>query len=77
MPYRASRSPQGTVVLVKPDGSKEYKFPVKTAGEARNAMARINQAKPALPLPIKKHVARAAQRKLGHSTDKIKQILAR
>lgn len=60
-------------VIRMKDGT--YKFPVKTAGEARNAMARMNQAKPKLTLSQKKKIARAVERKLGHSTAKTRAIL--
>ena len=60
-------------VIKMKDGT--FKFPVDTKGEARNAMARMNQAKPKLKLSQKKKIARAVERKLGHSTEKTRQIL--
>ncbi len=76
MPYKASSSPKGTVKLVRSGHSPEYKFPIKNKGQARNAMARLNQAKPALPSAIKKHVARKAAAVLGKKTDAIRRILS-
>jgi hypothetical protein len=75
MAYQRSSSPKGTVKLVRAGKAPEYKFPVKTLGQAHAAMSRLNQAKPALPPAMKKHVARRAKAKLGHSTEAIKRIL--
>lgn len=72
---KSTQKSKGTVKLVRPGKKDEYKFPMKNKGEARNAMARLNQAKPSLPTPIKKHVARAAKSVLGHETDAIRRIL--
>lgn len=61
---------KGTVV-----SGGERKFPVNNPGQARNAMARLNQAKPALTPAQKRTVARAVEKKLGHSTSKTRRIL--
>lgn len=63
---------KGTVV-----SGGERKFPVTTKGEARNAMARLNQAKPQLTPDQKKTVARAVEKKLGHSTEQTRKILGK
>jgi hypothetical protein len=74
VPYKTSNNrKKGTVVLVKA-GEREYKYPIGDKGEARNAMARLNQAKPPLPTAIKKHVARVAKSVLGKETEAIKRI---
>lgn len=73
---KSSNRSKGTVKLVRPGKKPEYKFPMKTKGQADDAMSRLGQAKPKLPTPIKKHVAREAKRKLGHETDGIRRILA-
>lgn len=52
-----------------------FKFPTNTKGRARNAMARVNQAKPRLTAAERKKLARAVERKLGHSTAKTRAIL--
>ncbi len=76
MGYVNTSSSKGTVKLTRKGKKPEYKFPVKNKGEARNAMARLNQAKPVLSTANKKHIARKAKAKLGHETDAIKRILA-
>ena len=72
---KSSNRSKGTVKLIRPGKDPEYKFPMKDKGQAGNAMARMNQAKPALPTQIKKHVAREAKKVLGHETSAIKRIL--
>lgn len=54
---------------------KKWKFPANTKGRARNAMARLNQAKPKLTAAERKKLARAVERKLGHSTEATRRIL--
>jgi hypothetical protein len=54
---------------------KKFKFPTTTKGRARNAMARINQAKPKLTSAERKKLARAVERQLGHSTVGTRRIL--
>lgn len=51
------------------------KFPVGSKGEARNAMARLSEAKPPLTPAQKKAVARAVEKELGHSTPQTRKIL--
>jgi hypothetical protein len=54
---------------------KKWKFPVKTKAQARNAPARLNQAKPRLTAAERKKIARAVEQKLGHSTEATRRIL--
>ena len=72
---KSSKRSKGTVKLVRPGKKPEYKFPMKDKGQADNAMARMNQAKPKLPTPIKKHIARQAEKVIGHKTAGIRRIL--
>jgi hypothetical protein len=66
----------GGVVKVKVKGGRtQKKFPIKSPAQARNAMARLNQAKPALSSAQKQSVARAARATLGHTTPAIKRVL--
>lgn len=67
----AKPSPKNGVV--KSGG--ELKFPVDTPGRARNAMARLDQAKPRLTPAEKRTVARAVEKELGHPTDETNRLL--
>lgn len=54
----------------------ELKFRTNTPGRARNAMARLNQAKPSLTPGQKRTVARAVETRIG-STPKTRRILGK
>jgi len=62
-------------VRKKANGGTKYMFPMPDAAHARNAMARLNQAK-GMTLDDKKKVARRAKKFLGE-TPAIKKILSR
>lgn len=64
------------ITAKKPSGKgTEKKFPIHSASQAADALARMNQAKPPLTGPQRHRIASEALKYIGHKTPAIKRIL--